>query len=382
MLRYQLKSPALCDIEKLPPNHVGFSSDDDANLRVYCYNRGGFVAQWNNLSEFWQWPMDQCRGLVFKNEVLIARSFHKFHNLGTSNDADADGDQLCEWQPEYDDMQMTLLEKVDGSMILLFLDGNTVRAATKMGVCHEYEEWALEHWRAGNVYGLGDIDLRPGRTLVFEIIDERDEHVVPIDKTGLFFLGYTDLESDCYYPNIDNYYGRVEHVNAHTDIMRLHQSVDSFEGWVLLLHDGENVHHMFKLKSDYYLALRLQKKLRDGLAKDHELWRQYQIENDTVFYNTEYAIEHLGEFFDDWNSKYTSKIARTEKWLQAQYDTVAQIVQSQSWQRKDLAMSSQATGTLPLAMAIYDNDDGKISKVLNGMVAKGGFHEGAITETA
>eukprot|EP01087_Luapelamoeba_hula_P014249 TRINITY_DN4150_c0_g1_i4.p1 TRINITY_DN4150_c0_g1~~TRINITY_DN4150_c0_g1_i4.p1 ORF type:complete len:449 (-),score=60.76 TRINITY_DN4150_c0_g1_i4:2025-3371(-) len=69
----------------------------------------------------------ECRGLIFSHDgKVLARRFHKFFNVGETEETEADNIDLS--QP------YVIMEKLDGSMVSPFYTGGLLRFATKQGI--------------------------------------------------------------------------------------------------------------------------------------------------------------------------------------------------------------------------------------------------------
>lgn len=156
---------------------------DYPELKIYNYSH---VAQHDNI---WDNVTEQCRGLIVNsstNEVL-ARPFRKFFNLNTSFREETQEANLPAWKPR-------ILEKLDGSMGILFYYNNRIHIATRGSFASDQAIWAnnwvLEHYKSN-----GPMDWPEGHTPLFEIIYKENRIVVSYEFEGLVLLGLVNIEN-------------------------------------------------------------------------------------------------------------------------------------------------------------------------------------------
>ncbi|MGH7974881.1 MAG: T4 RnlA family RNA ligase [bacterium] len=137
----------------------------------------------------WSTFTRMCRGLILdlKNRKVLAYPFEKFFNLGQTGDTHYD---VLETLGQFE-----TTEKLDGSMIIAFIDPNTDKLTftTKGSLDSEHGQYA-------NALQLGERELKSLRayaehgTLMFELIARQFQIVVDYRKKGyvegLYLIGY------------------------------------------------------------------------------------------------------------------------------------------------------------------------------------------------
>lgn len=147
------------------------TSVDDGPLRLYTYTQQCVYDKlWSPFSLI-------ARGLVLDLEANCIRAmpFPKFFNYG-------------EVGPErLPDCPFEVTEKIDGSLGIVFHDGQRWRVATKGSFKSEQAEWA-QRWLTTGV-GRDYLDvLCPGHTYLFEIVYPENRIVVSYSFEGLVLL--------------------------------------------------------------------------------------------------------------------------------------------------------------------------------------------------
>lgn len=127
-----------------------------------------------------------ARGLILdeRRELVVATPFPKFFNLGERGD---------EALP---DCRFEVFEKLDGSLIIIWHDGDAWRTATK-GSLDSDQARAAAAW-----LGKRDLSaLRPGCTYLAEYVAPTNRIVVPYDREELVLLSmYDEGGSEPLYP--------------------------------------------------------------------------------------------------------------------------------------------------------------------------------------
>lgn len=376
-LEWQMKSPTKEDIKALPKWSIGSSraegrEDPAKGFVVYSYSKAGFMKSWEDPAAFWDWPMCECRGLVYNwDGQLISRSFPKFHNLNDS--------YLGDWKPEYDHLNITMVPKFDGAMLVGFVHPeHGLRFHSKQGIGHEFEEWAQREFAAGRIHGVSDEELKTLKTYgmssrtsyVFELIVPEDEHVVPMIEQGLYYLGAVDLERDVYIPNIDGYGDDVLHYDNINEAMQAYDDVEDFEGYVMILHKDGVIHNILKMKSDWYMQRRTAMKILEKKTNDRVLWKQFKVRGNGIVYDSAYAMKILEDYYDDWQADNHELIQKLEAQLTKTYEESREVVMqatAEDWSRKELVeYVSKKNMVLPAVMAVYDASDSKLEDYCNG----------------
>jgi len=213
----------------------------------------------------------ECRGITFdlKTGQVIARKFHKFHNLN----------EKVETQPENIDFSQPhwILEKLDGSMITPMAVNGAIRFNTKMGLTGIALQ--IDAYAKGKTQLIEfcKFVLAAGMTPMFEWCSRSQRIVIdhPVDRLVLLAIRenvtgeYMDYDK---LVQLGAQYGVevVRQVPGTADnIERLMEEVrglEGEEGWIIRFADG----HMLKMKAEQYL--RLHKSL-DGLRFEKDVIR-------------------------------------------------------------------------------------------------------------
>lgn len=138
------------------------------HLVLYCYTQQAtFSGEWDSFVE-------AARGIVLdtRTKMVVATPFPKFFNYGERGRFDLPSEPF------------EVFEKLDGSLAIVFHDGETWRVATKGSFISEQAKWATA-W----LNERGFAGLRSGVTYLFEIIYPENQIVVRYDFSGLVMLG-------------------------------------------------------------------------------------------------------------------------------------------------------------------------------------------------
>lgn len=190
-------------------NWIELLTQEPYNLKIS--EDGPYVMfKYNQLTSDFNIPMvREARGIIFRKDDFshpVCWPFNKFGNYGES------------YAPEIDWSTAFVSEKVDGSLIKVWWDGNwkistngTIDAFKaelndiKMPNFGEYFKLALERYYPARVYRTAfddfTIDLDEDKTYMFELVGPYNRVVIPYDKPAIYFLGarnkYTGEEFNC-----------------------------------------------------------------------------------------------------------------------------------------------------------------------------------------
>jgi RNA ligase len=145
----------------------------NGDMRLYVYSqRCVYDRAWDEFTEL-------ARGLVLDvgRRRVLARPFPKFFNYGERSAA-------------IPDEPFEVFEKVDGSLGIVFHDGERWRCCTKGSFEAEQAKWA-ERWLSGL-----DRWLMVGVTYLFEIVYHANRIVVRYPGEGLILLGAYDADGE------------------------------------------------------------------------------------------------------------------------------------------------------------------------------------------
>ena len=209
------------------------------NLEIYNYSRDCMYER--------TWNLFTCisRGLVIDAQArkILATSWPKFFNWGEDD---------CFWTPSGE--SMSVYEKVDGCLGIVFYDGERWRLASRGSFTGDVQQAGQKMLDGRQIGGI----LTPGHTYLFEILTSVQRIVVPYPFEGLVLLGGYDEQgyelpwdkvgeiadlAGFKLPSVQQF-STVDEVVAYTKPLDYHQ-----EGFIIRFEGG----HRIKIKSDGYL---------------------------------------------------------------------------------------------------------------------------------
>lgn len=155
-------------------------------FNIACYTeKAQFESKWNAVTE-------NCRGLIYDDEAnIVARPWRKFHNLGQVN-----------LPTDFFDGKVEITDKVDGSLGIMYWDGQNFSLATKGSFASEQ---AIHGTKVLRERYLKDM-LVPGYdwlynyTILFEIVYKSNRIVLDYgDMDDLVLLGMVETHLGYYY---------------------------------------------------------------------------------------------------------------------------------------------------------------------------------------
>jgi len=217
----------------------------------------------------------KCRGLVIDDDYnVVVRPFTKIFNRGENN-TEIPRDELC-----------TVAQKVNGFLgVLTGWKGKGIVSTTGT-LDSDYAQLAetyLEPFKK---------DIFDGVTLLFEIVDPSDPHIIE-EKHGAHLIGgNVDYEwlPERELDSMHNEYGIGDHRPKHYEGMRFSDAVKKakaakHEGYVVYGESGTNL----KLKSPYYITTKLFARMKgEKLQKILESGQPLRIDEDYLP-----VVEHL-----------------------------------------------------------------------------------------
>lgn len=200
-------------------------------------------------SDHWNWLERISRGLILDRRTgeVVARPFDRFFNWLEGGRCSAGH-------------IVTVTEKVDGSLGILYRHDDGYKIATRGSFDSEQARWATEHLHEPR-YSLSG--LPEEYTLLFEIVYPDNRVIVDYgDTEALFLLGARNRFNGEYLPFYPDVYElaycigfpipRVFAFNSVEDIIAATDTLSaSQEGWVVEFSDGQR----FKFKGDRYREL-------------------------------------------------------------------------------------------------------------------------------
>jgi RNA ligase len=214
------------------------AAPENPDLVLYTYTRTAVIER------LWDPVVELARGLIVDRNAarILARPFPKFFNYGERSAA-------------LPNEPFEVLEKLDGSLGIVFHDGSRWRVATKGSFTASQAAWAegwlaARHWRGLNV----------GTTYLFEIIYATNRLVVKYGFEGLVLLGgYNESGKELHRPELALVAGalgtRLCNSHAFTTIDEVlawaNTATSNDEGFVLRFASGYRV----KVKGSGYLRV-------------------------------------------------------------------------------------------------------------------------------
>lgn len=221
------------------------------DLIIFKYN---YEAQFTPVSMWNEFEL-ACRGLILNKKTgeVVALPFSKFTNLFE-----------CGLRPHYSDKLIACLEKLDGSLGILYRHNNKIKVATTGNFHSEQAIWAEKY--LADYYDLSDLPNE--LTLVFEIICKSNDNVVRYEQEDLVLLSAFDrfnqkeLNFITEVVPLANKYGfTLPSFHTFTSVEDLiaeaGMSQDNIEGWILLYEDIDGNYKRFKVKTDLYIEKHL-----------------------------------------------------------------------------------------------------------------------------
>lgn len=262
---------------------------DCGPLRQYTYSRQCVYER------AWTPTTLISRGLILnpRDKLVVATPFVKFFNVGGGTET-------------LPNEKFHTYEKVDGSLIIAFHDGNYWTCATKGSFTSDQAYWAM---RKLSDYGVEKLDI--GTTYLFEAVYSANRIVVSYSYEDLVLLGAYDSKG-VEYPydwliitanrigcRLMKRYEFADHaaVVAHAATMTKDE-----EGFVLHWPNG----HRLKVKGEEYLKIH---RAISGLTP-LEVWRRMRNGEDMETYR-KHLPEELWPEFDQISSLLTMKLDDT-----------------------------------------------------------------------
>lgn len=253
--------------------HVSRRVSDDG-LLLYCYTKKCVY------DRAWTPTTLLARGIILDPTArrVVATPFPKFFNHGEMNS-------------EFPDLPYEVMEKLDGSLIILFHHNGKWRTATKGSFISEQAEWAQKQ------LGGYPVDLDPDITYLLEGIYPENRIVVQYDFEGLVLLAaYDGLGKELNYAELKDEASlmgwrvakRYQFESFDSMASYINEMDASEEGFVLSFANGIRL----KLKGAEYRRLHA---MIDGITPLN-IWQMMLDGVDTVAYRTEIPEEFATDF--------------------------------------------------------------------------------------
>lgn len=198
-------------------------------------------------SQHWTPVTKWCRGLILDNDYnIIARPWEKFHNLGQVE------------LPIQFDTPVEVMDKVDGSLGILYPDGEGYAVATRGSFTSDQAIHATKLWNQEYAMYHNFNEVLKQYTYLFEIVYPSNRIVLNYhDMDDLVLLGAVETDTGYYVgplaaSNMLGWMGPVAEVMPHHTLSEAlgHMDRKNAEGYVVRSHN-----FMVKLKQPDYLEL-------------------------------------------------------------------------------------------------------------------------------
>ena len=181
-----------------------------------------------------------CRGLVICTDgKIMCLPMPRMFNLG---------EPQC---PTLPDEPYTIWEKIDGSLILAWHDGNKWRCNTRGCFDNEYIDAAIPYWQEMLCYD----EVSPDITVMCEICIDNDTMPRAVQHLpGLYLLAVRNRTTGEDIPlwDIQSSLPKAKQIHATIDeLVERRETVEGNEGWVISFEGGLRI----KVKTAWYLRL-------------------------------------------------------------------------------------------------------------------------------
>ena len=249
------------------------------NLEIFNYTtHAQYNANWNRFTLI-------ARGLVVdvKKQIVLATPFPKFFNFGEAK----------VWGSDEVSGEILVYQKYDGSLGIVFWDGDNWRVTTRGSFDSDAAIWG-QKWFDENI----NTDLlKIGNTYLFEIIYLGNRVVVHYEFQGMVLLSaydfngyeYTRSQVEILADKLRIRITEVENFESVDKLLKAAQTLDSnSEGWVIRFANG----HRLKVKGAEYCRLHRLASRVTPLA----IWEIMKEGDDLEAIGQELPEEHLQEF--------------------------------------------------------------------------------------
>lgn len=167
---------------------------EQRNIKITNYDSGLTVLNYNMIDSPKTDPIvAECRGLIFNRNTghIVCRPFARFFNFGEAGTEDMDVD----WS------KLDYAEKLDGSLLKLYYDGDTWQLATRGTAYGEGNDYFFRNL-ALKALGLTmeELAYKCNRylcnftTYLFELTSPENRIVTPYVEDAVYFLGARDVD--------------------------------------------------------------------------------------------------------------------------------------------------------------------------------------------
>lgn len=330
-------------------------------LTLYCYSRSAtYEDRWNNVTE-------QCRGLIVDaTGEVVARPFRKFHNLNTTFAPETWLSNLpLKEQP-------VVLEKLDGSLGIIWRYGSFSGVASKGSFQSEHAYWASD-WYEDN---CKNPQWPAGYTPVVEMICQKvQRHVVHYDipdQLILLALVNNDTGEELSYNEVYFYAGlngmKTADIFAKSVGDVLLEDRENKEGYVLS-YPRKGLPPL-KIKVKHETFLKLQKIVHNATPKSI---LEALIDGDRELIQTwiDGANPDLSEFVSGWTARLIEAYGR----ILHNAGKLVQNANLRNYERKDAVAFFQLEENRIYAPVCFSILDGKETKSIVWKLVRDTFQD-------
>lgn len=245
----------------------------ETGLKLFCYTQSAVYDRvWNDHTLV-------ARGLIIDHEKVVASPFPKFFNA-------FEGEQTIP------DLSFEVLEKLDGSLGILFYYSGEWRVATKGSFISTQAKWAKE-WISRHDLS----SLNKTTTYLTEIIFPENRIVVQYAESGLFLLAaYREDGTELTYAELQEL-GRTlnwklakrQEISSTSELIERSKTLPlTEEGWVVRFENGLRL----KIKGEEYLRIHRMVSRLTPLA----VWEAMMMGDDLVAFRRDLPEEFWRDF--------------------------------------------------------------------------------------
>lgn len=286
-----------------------------------------------------------CRGLIINTATgeVLARPFKKFFNLDEHFHM---GFQLPNEEPH-------VLEKMDGSLGILYYLNDTPMIATRGSFVSEQAQWATDYF---NQHFAHDEEFKKeaqGKTYLFEIIYPANRIVVDYDFSGLVLLAIMHIDEPIeYVPEAHHLFPVVKHYPYEPLSKLKKHTKENAEGYVL--HYASN-HVRVKIKFEEYVRLH---KIVTGLS-ERGIWEM--LVEHGINLQTRDVLKNIPDEFHKWMDGVIAQLRKDYNAIDMDARGVIREIEKKGLvERKDQAIYINDKCSYPgVAFAMLDNKDYK-----------------------
>lgn len=290
-----------------------------------------YCLKWNEWDDFVSFKYNQinsdfsiplvreARGAVFIKDTweCVSRAFDKFFNYGESNASKIDWDTA------------RVMEKVDGSLMRLFWDGNWYLVTNSGFDAYQAPTGNVNYPTFGDVFELGLQNLgyknlnefcgevNIFRTYMFELVSPYTRVVIPYDNTEIYYLGERRMSDfqEFYCPSNfpELYHPKLYNCSNLFDLIRMAQELPwNEEGYVVCDANFNRI----KVKSPQYILAHY---MRNNNVITEERLMEVILRGETEEFSC-YASEYLPKL---------QELQKKKSTLQAEAELLRNLLQTQ-----------------------------------------------------